>query len=158
VTETTLDLLQSISILPRGSNVSDYRGDTLRFYPPASPLPSHLFTTTRGTNTSINGFLTVFSILPTGLLDTQESKIERWQTPSSGGPANAIELKAKGGHGHEHDAEGAWIILTDAATEASGVWILEWNGEGTGGIKIVTAWSSEGGVSLDGASIAIWLD
>src|SRR5882757_2571821 len=90
VTKTTLSHRQSISILPAGSNASDYRGDTLRFHPPTpkSPSPSHLFATSRGTNTSYKGFLSVFSILSTGLLDTQPSKIERWQTPTSGGGAN----------------------------------------------------------------------
>jgi carboxy-cis,cis-muconate cyclase len=103
----------------------------------------------------------VFPILPTGLLDSNESKVERWQTPTSGGEANAIELKAKiqkDSSGNEHGVEGVWITLTDDETEAGGVWILEWNGEGTGGVKIVTQWSSEGDVSIDGASHAIWLD
>jgi carboxy-cis,cis-muconate cyclase len=163
VTETTLVHLQSISILPPDSNPSDYRGDTLRLRPPSSksPSPNHLFATTRGFDTSHKGFIAVFSILPTGLLDTQESKIERWQTPTSGGKANAIELKAKVAEdttGSDPSAEGVWIALTDDEPDGGGLWILEWDGEGTGGLKIVAEWSSEGGESMDGASHAIWLD
>jgi carboxy-cis,cis-muconate cyclase len=126
-----------------------------------SSSPSHLFATTRGFDTSHKGFITVFSILPTGLLDTHESKIERWQTPTSGGKANAIELKAKVADetvGNDPGAEGVWIALTDDEPDGGGLWILEWDGEGTGGLKIVAEWSSEGGESMDGASHAIWLD
>jgi carboxy-cis,cis-muconate cyclase len=163
VNETALSYRQSLSILPPGSNASNYRGDTIRFYPPTpnSPFPTHLFATTRGVNASYKGFLATFSILSTGLLDTHESKVERWPTPTSGGGANAIELKVKvrkKTEEHEHGPEGVWIALTDSETEASGVWILEWNGEGTGGVNIVTHWPSEGQESMDGASHAIWLD
>jgi len=163
VTETTLVHLQSISILPPNSNPSNYRGDTLRLRPPSpmSSSPSHLFATTRGFDTSHKGFITVFSIMPTGLLDTHASKIERWQTPTSGGKANAIELKAKVAEdtvGSDSDAEGVWIALTDDEPDGGGLWILEWDGEGTGGLKIIAEWSSEGGESMDGASHAIWLD
>jgi carboxy-cis,cis-muconate cyclase len=161
VTKTNLTHLQSISILPPDSNASNYRGDTLRFYSPtpSSAFPTHVFSSTRGLNSSHRGFISIFSILPTGLLDSNESKIERWQTPSSGGQANAIELRSKAQtSGDEHGSEGVWIVLTDAETKSSGVWILEWNGEGTGGINIVTQWSSEGEVSLEGASHAIWLN
>ena len=97
IKSTTLTHLQSLSILPPSSNSDDYRGDTLRLQPPTfkSPSPTHLFATTRGFNTSHRGFLAVFRILPNGLLDSDEDVIERWQTPTSGGKANAIELKAK---------------------------------------------------------------
>jgi len=163
VTETTLNHLQSISILPPGSDPANYRGDTLRLHPPTpqSPSPSHLFATTRGANTSHKGFLAVFSILPTGRLDTQESKIERWNTPTSGGKANAIELKAKCRDDDEaigENIQGVWIVLTDDEPEAGGLWILEWNGEEAGGIKIVTEWSGDQDNAMDGASHAIWLD
>jgi len=95
-------------------------------------------------------------MLPNGLLATHESKIERWQTPTSGSKANAIELKAKG---EDAVSAGVWIALTDDEPGAGGLWILEWNGEGTGGVKIVTEWSGEsGGESMDGASHAVWLD
>jgi len=95
VTNTTLVYLQSISALPPNSTITDYRGEALRFYPPTSNTPAtHLFATTLGTNFSYKGFLTVFPILSTGLLDSNEPNIEIWQTPSSGGGANAIELKA----------------------------------------------------------------
>jgi hypothetical protein len=38
------------------------------------------------------------------------------------------------------------------------VYILEWNGEGTGVVNIVAQWSSEGGESIDGASYLVGLE
>jgi len=35
---------------------------------------------------------------------------------------------------------------------------LEWDGEGTGGVKIVAEWSGEGDDTMEGARHAIWLD
>ena len=163
VTETSLVHLQSISVLPSESDPSNYRGDTLRLRPPSpkSSSPTHLFATTRGSDTSHKGFLAVFSILPTGLLSTHESKTERWQTPTSGGKANAIELKAKvaeDASGSDPDVEGVWIVLTDDEPEGGGLWILEWDGEESGEVKIVAEWEGDEGGSMDGASHAVWLD
>jgi len=164
ITSAALTYQQSLSILPSGSNSDNYRGDTLRLRPPTpeSPTPSHLFATTRGFNTSHKGFLTIFPILPSGLLDTRENKIEKWETPTSGGKANAIELKAKDKihDANEGDGEGVWIALTDDEPGAGGLWILEWDGPGKGGIKIVAEWSGkgQGDNTMDGASHAVWLD
>lgn len=159
VTSTDLAHLQSISILPPGSNYNNYRGDTLRLHPPTPefPSPTHLFATTRGTNTNHKGYLTVFSILPSGLLDTTEGKIERWETPTSGGKANAIELKAKT-HEDGGSGEGVWITLTDDEPDAGGLWMLEWDGEGRGGVKVVAEWSGDGHGPMNGASHAVWLN
>jgi carboxy-cis,cis-muconate cyclase len=172
IKSTTLTHLQSLSILPPSSNSDDYRGDTLRLQPPTfkSPSPTHLFATTRGFNTSHRGFLAVFRILPNGLLDSDEDVIERWQTPTSGGKANAIELKAKSPEDSaagdkSTEVDGVWIALTDDEPEAGGLWILEWDshcGGRNGCIRIVAEWSGEGEgegrVSMDGSSHAVWLD
>jgi carboxy-cis,cis-muconate cyclase len=106
--------------------------------------------------------------LPSGLLDPDEETIERWQTPTSGGKANAIELKAKSPDDISEqslDTNGVWIALTDDEPGAGGLWILEWDSEcrdHSGCIGIVAEWSGdgerEGGGSMDGASHAVWLD
>jgi carboxy-cis,cis-muconate cyclase len=124
-----------------------------------------LFTTTRGFDTTYKGYLTVFCVLPSGLLDADEEMIERWQTPTSGGEANAIELKAKTREDGSGDTNSVWIALTDNEPDAGGLWILEWDYEWEGhkgGITIITEWSGEGEgdgkVLMDGSSHAIWLD
>jgi carboxy-cis,cis-muconate cyclase len=168
ITPTSLTHIQSLTILPPTSNSTNYRGDTLRLRPPTanSPTPSHLFATTRGFDATHKGYLAVFRVLPSGLLDADEETIERWQTPTPGGKANAIELKAKapedGGGG---DTNGVWIALTDDEPGAGGLWILEWDcerGGRKGRIQVVAEWSGEGErdgrESMDGASHAVWLD
>jgi carboxy-cis,cis-muconate cyclase len=167
-----LTYTQSLSILPPDANPSDYRGDTLRLRPSTSnsPFPTHIFATTRGFDTAHKGFLTIFRILPNGLLDAHGNAIERWQTPTSGGKANAIELKAKSPEDSDRGDEsavtdGVWIVLTDDEPDAGGLWILEWHpncGDPNGCVRIVTEWSGEGegkgNEFMDGSSHAIWLD
>ena len=152
IKEDKIEHLQSVSVLPSGTDSHNYRGDTLRFHPPtpSHPSPSHLFATTRGVNSSFKGYLSVFIIGSDGLL--MEKPAETWETPTSGGKANAIELIAKDGEGEE----GAWIALTDDEPGAGGLWILAWDGRR---VEIVVGWSGNGeDVGMGGASHAIWLD
>lgn len=152
-----------MSILPPSSEPHHYRGDTLRLHPSTSahPSPSHLFATTRGFDTSHKGFLTIFSIREDGLL-SDDDNIERWETPTSGGKANAIELRSKVTSGGDSQDIGVWIALTDDEPSAGGLWMLEWDPKesGNGGVKIVADWNGgeEDGISMQGASHAIWLD
>jgi carboxy-cis,cis-muconate cyclase len=87
---------------------------------------------------------------------------ERFETPTSGGKANAVDLRSK------EDGEGVWIVLTDDdeanfAEDGPGngaVRVLEYNGLGTGGVKEVAEWPTgrkEDSI-IQGASHAIWLD
>ena len=152
IKEDKIEHLQSVSVLPPGMDPHNYRGDTLRFHPPtpSHPSPSHLFATTRGTNSSFKGYLSVFTIGSDGLLVAEAA--ETWETPTSGGKANAIDLIAKDGEGEE----GAWIVLTDDEPSMGGLWILDWDGRR---VEVVAGWSGDGGnVDMEGASHAIWLD
>jgi carboxy-cis,cis-muconate cyclase len=111
---TPLEHLQSASLLPphfrsssSSSNPSTYRGDTLTLHPPtpSHPSPSHIFTTTRGAEPHTKGWLSVFELDVNGdllhssgdtnVLSGRELGIERWETPTSGGKANAIDLRVK---------------------------------------------------------------
>jgi len=78
---STLTHTQSLTILPPKSNSTNYRGNTLCLRQ-LSPTSNHLFATTRGFDTTHKRYLTVFHVLPSGLLDADEETIERWQTPS----------------------------------------------------------------------------
>jgi len=69
-------------------------------------------------------FLTVFSILPTGLLSTHESKTEDGRPLPPAVKANAIELKAKvaeDASGSDPGCGRCWIVLTDDEPEAGAV-------------------------------------
>jgi carboxy-cis,cis-muconate cyclase len=126
--------------------------------PSSSPLPKFLVTTTRGSTPDVRGWLTFIALDHKGDFARDESE-ERFQTPTSGGKANALDLLSK------QDGEGIWIVLTDddEATFAEGgpgngaVRVLEYNGLGTG-VKEVAEWPTEHKEDIKGASHAIWLD
>ena len=72
---STLTHTQSLTILPPKSNSTNYRGNTLCLRQ-LSPTSNHLFATTRGFDTTHKRYLTVFHVLPSGLLDADEETIE----------------------------------------------------------------------------------
>lgn len=141
-----------------------------------NPNPQLLITTTRGASTDIRGWLSIFPLAANGNFSSLENvekadqEAERFQTPTSGGKANAIDILSKG-----KGEDGLWILLTDddevtASPHGAGaIRVLEWDGWGTGGAKIVAEWpsvsdgtapsvGSEEGENVQGASHAIWLD
>ncbi|KAF8955027.1 Lactonase, 7-bladed beta-propeller-domain-containing protein [Flammula alnicola] len=204
ISPTTLEHIASRSLLPRNwssfsphssTSTSDhsFRGDTLMLPPPtaSNPSPQILITTTRGSTPDIRGWLSVFPLDEEGnftSLPQQDSRVgsgspdedaERFRTPTSGGKANAIDILPKDTPGN---ASGSlWILLTDddeataSPSGAGAVRVLEWDGWGSGGVKVVAEWpstdkpSSANGKAessgdpvdeekIQGASHAIWLD
>lgn len=159
---TTLEYVASRSLLPdkHAANYSQFRGDTLMLAPPSSafPNPRVLFTTTRGGKSDTRGWLSAFALDEDGLFT---SRVQRFETPTSGGKANAIDLLQKSASGNG----GLWIVLTDdddATASPSGtgaVRVLEWDETL---IQIVCEWPSSAeditGERILGASHAIWLD
>ncbi len=128
-----------------GDDPHDYRGDTLRL----SKTTSHVFATTRGKDTTVRGHLVAFELSPSGHLAHPEAPpAATYQTPTSGGKANAIEVTAA--HGRGTPGELDWIVLTDG--EEGFVMVLGWDGREFSEIDRVPL--QEG----DLASHAIWLD
>jgi carboxy-cis,cis-muconate cyclase len=129
--------------LPANIPSDSYRGDTLRF----SIDQSYLFATTRGKTSSTKGLLAVFSLKDNSNNGPiSPNPVHIWETPTSGGKGNAIEISpCKTG-------EVEWIVLTDDADEVEGgggIHVLEWDGKG---IEIVDS------IKLaEGTSHAVWL-
>lgn len=140
-----------------------------------SPIPGFLVTTTRGATPSVRGWLSIFPLDDEGLFADDDIRVERYETPTSGGKANAIDLLPKSSSGLVSDGrskDSTWILLTDDddATAGSGgtgaVRVLEWDGWATGGVKSVAEWPGRDddeqndttGQRIEGASHAIWLD
>jgi len=138
---------------------------------PSSPSPKFIVVTTRGSISSVRGWLSIFPLDEDGDFasppisnEDPDKDVERYETLTSGGKANAIDIRSKEGA----NIDGVWILLTDddESTAISGtgaVRVLEWDGWNTGGVKLVAEWPSEGDVFEDreriqGASHAIWLD
>jgi len=154
---------------------------------------TYLFATTRGVSPNYKGYLTAFAIssnglilnpsshgartriLPTSSLATESPQEKQpkeyfatsiFQTPTSGGMGNAIELApyeissgstSSGIFGEESDAE--WMVLTDH--EQGWICVIEWSGR-RGTFEIVSSVLLE--VGVDGIygkkalpSHAIWL-
>ncbi|KAA1089429.1 hypothetical protein PGT21_017972 [Puccinia graminis f. sp. tritici] len=81
----------SLSAIEDPQEHSKYRGDTVRVLPSSLVDSSHeyIFATTRGADRSQRGQLAVFEYNS----DTRTLKVLlRWETPTSGGKANAIEF------------------------------------------------------------------
>lgn len=149
------------------ANRLQYRGDTLRF----SQDHRFLYATTRGKTAATKGYVTVWSVSLDGVLGSPESTkgeeahapLTRYQTPTFGGKANAVEAfpfhAAKWGE-DEVKVEKDWIVLTD---DGEGwVWVLEWDGreETLTQVAGVQLGRQEGATEEEkdtGASHAVWL-
>lgn len=91
---------------------------------------------------------------------------EYYETPTSGGKANALDLLPKSDIA---PASSLWILLTDDDDRAAspeggnGVRILEWDGWGKG-VQEVVGWPAPGekgeesAQRMAGGSHAVWLD
>lgn len=136
------------NIFRAGDDPHQYRGDTIRL----SKSTPFVFATTRGKDASVRGFLCAYAIDPlTGhLVRPSEAPSAVWETPTSGGKANAIEVidvKGRdGGLGDEKD----WIVLTDS--EQGLVMVIAWDGEAFEEVSRVQLMHG------DGASHAVWLE
>jgi len=79
----------SRSVIEEGSEPGQYRGDTIRMVPWDGGEREYMVATTRGATPSQRGHL---AVLEYHLASRSLSILLRWQTPTSGGKANAIEL------------------------------------------------------------------
>ncbi|KAG6856857.1 hypothetical protein H0H87_012674 [Tephrocybe sp. NHM501043] len=162
ITPTGLEHIASRSLLPACTPPLDphiFRGDTLLLSPSTSshPAPLALFATTRGAETITRGWLSTFRLDEEGMFVSDTEGDEYWETPTSGGKANALDVLPK------EEEDGVWILLTDdddatANETGGGVRLLEWDGWGTGGVKIVVGWPQPGeGKLMQGGSHAVWI-
>ncbi|KAG5637299.1 hypothetical protein H0H81_005042 [Sphagnurus paluster] len=160
ITPTTLTHLASRSLLPAhiDPGTTAFRGDTLVL----APTGRTLFATTRGG--TVRGWLSAFSLNADGTFAplSANGSEEYWETPTSGGKANALDVIPKG----RGEGEGVWILLADddektAGEAGGGVRVLEWEAPGRG-VRVVAGWpkagENVGELSMEGGSHAIWLD
>ncbi|KAF9505991.1 hypothetical protein BS47DRAFT_1334019 [Hydnum rufescens UP504] len=152
------------------STMSNYRGDTIRLSRrrnqtrDSSNSPPFLFATTRGASPAHKGYVAAFALTSDGLLSSRSSAsdpystfhsgeleadvepLHRYETPTSGGKANAIEIAP-----YSISSSSYWIALTD--DEQGYVHVLEWSAK-RGSLKELDH------VQLDAGSLAshaIWL-
>ncbi|KAH6909975.1 hypothetical protein BKA70DRAFT_1561599 [Coprinopsis sp. MPI-PUGE-AT-0042] len=148
---------------------SVHRGGTLMLTPPTSlhPAPQAILATTRGASKNVKGWVSLFRLDEDGRVvikhdgestrekanpeSEDENYVIRYETPTSTGKANALDVRAIPSTSNSEDKEGVWIILTDddvAANKRGAVRVLEWRGWGTslsasnGGLRVVAEWPS----------------
>lgn len=116
----TLKHEQGVKIIPAEKDVSLYWADEVRISTgPDSKKPQYLYASTRGLETHTMGYVAVFAIDPeTGRFASEEA-IHIWETPTSGGIANAIEpapwIKQSDGSHVQYlamtDSQEGWVFV-----------------------------------------------
>lgn len=133
----------ALRILPPGKEDDDFWADEVRLSP-GTKTPKYLYASNRGLKNGEKGFVYVFGLDDDGLLDeTKRQPLAEWQTPTSGGWANAIEP------GFVRDGV-EYSALTDS--EEGLVMVLAWDGTT---IREVARTKLDEGA---GAATAVWYD
>ncbi|KAJ9122782.1 hypothetical protein QFC24_004213 [Naganishia onofrii] len=138
-----------------------------------SPAGDVLFASTRGLKPTEKGYIIALPLdLTTGLIsgnphvnassgNAEHTPLHRWQTPTSGGWANAIAVCPIVGPKGQ-----VWISLTDS--EEGWVWMLQWTLPG--GFEVLGSvnlnenedvWQKDDkrkGEEVVGASVTVWYD
>ncbi|GAA5900262.1 hypothetical protein JCM5296_003024 [Sporobolomyces johnsonii] len=135
-----LKWLQGVKIIPEDHSPTLYWADEVR----VSPSQKYLYCSTRGLEPQTKGWVAVFALDSNGL-PTSSTPLCLWETPTSGGWANAVQ-PAPGSY-NEEGVE--YLALTDS--EEGLVMVLSWDGKE---VKEVARAQLENGA---GAATAVWL-
>lgn len=122
---TRLKHCGAVSVLPPGEECAQFWADEVRLSTgPQGSNPRYLFASTRGLCRQVRGYVSVFALDEDGNFK-DETPIDMWMTPTSGGIANAIEpapFQNSGTASGDH-----FLSLTDS--EAGLVMILRFDGK-----------------------------
>ncbi|CAK3998606.1 Muconate cycloisomerase 1 [Lecanosticta acicola] len=148
---TTLEHKQACSVLPEGKDCKQYWADEVRYSTGPDPLrPRYLYASNRGLEASTKGYVAAYRLKPDGYLESEEP-VDIWETPTSGGLANAIEL-APWQKGQSEDVE--YMALTDS--QEGWVSVLSFDGKKINEVAKVNLGKTEEG-KVVGAATAVWL-
>lgn len=122
---TALRFAHGASILPPGKKAEDFWADEVRLsltVEPSTRAPKYLWASTRGLHPHVKGYVAVYALDQDGwLVGGGDAKaLHIWETPTSGGIANAIEPGLVVG-GIEY------ALLTDS--EEGYVFVVSWDGK-----------------------------
>ena len=150
-----LSWVQGISVLPSGKNPDEYWADEVRtslsLFHANTDSPRVLYASNRGLEAGTKGYVAAYALDEHGHIDKtagEKGLLHMWETPTSGGWANAIQPAPKGTTG-EDDTE--YISLTDG--EIGMVMILGFNGKTGRFSELARVRLDEGA----GAATAVWL-
>ena len=147
--------VQGVSILPAGRNPDDYWADEVRtslsLLHAYKDSPKVLYASNRGLEAGTKGYVAAYALDQDGHIDTtagEEGLLHMWETPTSGGWANAIQPAPRGTAGRD-DTE--YMSLTDG--EIGMVMILGFSGKTGRFSELARVRLDEGA----GAATAVWL-
>ena len=148
---TSLEHKQGVKIIPAEKDAKLYWADEVRLSTgPDASKPRYMYASTRGLESDTKGYVAVFSLKEDGML-ANEMPIHIWETPTSGGLANAIE-PAPWLKGQDESVE--HLAMTDS--EEGWVFILSFDGREVKEVARVGLGKTDSG-ELVGAATAIWL-
>lgn len=148
---TALEFKQGVKIIPKDEDPKKYWADEVRVSTGPDPLkPRYMYASTRGLESQTKGWVAVFAIKEDGTLEKEEA-LHIWQTPTSGGLANAIEPapwpKAK-----DDDVE--YLAMTDS--DQGFVFMLSFDGKQIQEVARLNLGKNDGG-EVVGCATAVWL-
>ncbi|KAK3058617.1 hypothetical protein LTR09_000182 [Extremus antarcticus] len=146
-----LEFKQGVKIIPQEEDVKKYWADEVRVSTGPDPLkPRYLYASTRGLQAETKGWIAVFKLNDDGSLASDES-IHMWQTPTSGGLANAIE-PAPWPKGKQDDVE--YLAMTDS--QEGWVFMLSFDGKEIREVARLNMGKTDDG-KVVGCATAVWL-
>ncbi|KAF2481611.1 muconate cycloisomerase I, MLE, partial [Neohortaea acidophila] len=147
----TLEHKQGVKIIPAEKEAKEYWADEVRLDQSGdASRPKFMYASTRGLQASTKGYVAAFSLDEHGYL-ISETAIHIWETPTSGGLANAIE-PAPPIKGQREDVQ--YLAMTDS--EEGWVFMLSFDGKKIAEVARVSLGKTEEG-EVVGAATAVWL-
>lgn len=148
----TLTHKQGVKIIPAAKDPKDYWADEVRLstLPSGSnEAPKYMYASTRGLKPETKGYVAIFALDGEGVV-AKEDAICIWETPTSGGIANAIEPApwGQGSDGVEY------LAMTDS--EEGWVFVLSFDGQHITEVARVNLGKTEDGKVVQAAT-AVWL-
>lgn len=146
----TLHHDQGVRIIPADRDCNAYWADEVRYSTgPDARRPKYLYASTRGLEAHTMGYVAVFRLTEEGLIDGEEA-IHIWQTPTSGGLANAVEPAPW----RDEFGEKEYLAMTDS--QEGWIFMLSFDGKVVKEeCKVSLGYTDEGKVV--GAATAVWL-
>jgi carboxy-cis,cis-muconate cyclase len=153
----TLQHLTGVKIIPAERDPKEYWADEVRLSTePAKSKPRYMYASTRGLKAETKGYVAVFPLNEDGTLASEQA-IDIWETPTSGGIANAIEpapylpsSTSSGGQGEDVE----YLAMTDS--EEGWVFILGFDGKAIEEVARVNLGKTDEGEVVQAAT-AVWL-
>ena len=148
---TTLEHVQGVKIIPQEKDAGEFWADEVRLSTgPDKKRPRFLYASTRGLKAETKGYVAVFGLREDGML-AEERAICIWETPTSGGLANAIE-PAPWREGQDEGME--YLAMTDS--EEGWVFVLGFDGRKIEEVARLNLGKTEEG-EVVGVATAVWL-